>query len=227
MGLQDGNRLLIIFILFFTCICTPVSSHLQSSRHDHGYECQEVNCLMGTCRETPGLGFGFDCDCYSGWTKLKLLNLTLPLCFIPNCTIDYQCGGETPMPLPPPPPFQFPPPLNLSTFASCFLVWCGDGECVASGKGHKCECPQGSTNFLGLADLPCFQQCNLGADCSNVAFVSPATPPLPMVSANLKSPPPPPSSAPARNGSAEASICWRDYHALLRMLLVVAVLLWI
>ncbi|KAL3735347.1 hypothetical protein ACJRO7_024474 [Eucalyptus globulus] len=167
MGLQDGNSLL-IYVLFLTCICTRTYSQLISSRHDQGYECQKVNCLMGTCRETPG-------------------------------TIEYQGSGK-----PPPPP---PPP---------------HGKCVASGKGHKCECHEGSANFLGLAGLPYFQQCNLGADCSNGAFVPPATTPPPLISAGFKSPPPP--SAPPRNGSADASNYWRDYHALSWMLLVVAVL---
>ncbi|KAF8026803.1 hypothetical protein BT93_F3323 [Corymbia citriodora subsp. variegata] len=159
MGLQDGNSLLLIFILFLTCICTPASSRLESSRHDEANACETVNCVMGTCRETD-VWPGSVCDCFSGWTKLGIL----PPCIIPNCSFTNQCGGEPPLPLPPipsllPPIPSFLPPINFSlSMAPCLLMFCGDGDCVPSGSSHQCQCHQGSANLLARPDLPCLRQ---------------------------------------------------------------------
>ncbi|XP_030457587.1 uncharacterized protein LOC115678356 isoform X1 [Syzygium oleosum] len=227
MGLQGGNSLLIIFILFFTCICTPTtSSQLMSSRHDEQAPCKTVNCGMGTCQETLGLPPGYVCNCNSGWTKLPLL---WPSCIIPNCTINYQCGGEPPLPPPPPPPL-IPPPIDVSL--PCLLVWCGDGVCVASGTSHECQCNQGSVNLGGLQTLPCFQKCNLGADCTNVELGTPAAPPPPPPLKSSASPgngnsSPPSPSAPPRNGLANAPNCSKSYRALSWTILALIVLVWI
>ncbi|KAK3426034.1 hypothetical protein EUGRSUZ_F02570 [Eucalyptus grandis] len=152
MALQDVNSLLLISILFLTCICAPASSQLMSSRHDEEDACKTVDCGMGKCQVKPDVVPGYVCVCDSGWTKPQLLGLTWPSCVIPNCTFNYQCGGEPP--LPPLPPL-LPPPLSLA----CFLVFCGDGDCVASADGHECQCHQGSANMLGLPALPCVQKC--------------------------------------------------------------------
>ncbi|KAL3735349.1 hypothetical protein ACJRO7_024476 [Eucalyptus globulus] len=123
-------------------------------------------------------------------------------------TFNYQCGGEPPLPPLPPLP---PPPLSLA----CFLVFCGDGDCVASADGHECQCHQGSANMLGLPALPCVQKCNLGAEC-DVGFGPPATPP----------PPSPPVKSSASPGNDAPSCSW-NYRALSWMLLAAIVVLWI
>ncbi|KAL3735348.1 hypothetical protein ACJRO7_024475 [Eucalyptus globulus] len=152
MGLQDANGLLLIFILFFTCLCTPASSRLMSSRHDEETVCGKLDCGMETCRETPGAVPRYACDCYSGWTKPQMLGFIVgPSCVIPNCTMNYRCGGEPPMPHP------------------CLLVFCEDGDCVANGESHRCQCHQGSVNLMG----------NLGPDC-DIGFGSRATSPSPL-----------------------------------------------
>ncbi|KAF8026802.1 hypothetical protein BT93_F3322 [Corymbia citriodora subsp. variegata] len=170
MGVQDVNCLLLIFVLFLTCICTPTSSRLMSSRHGKSnliysllyltgivYEeavCGMADCGMGTCREMPGAVLRYTCDCDSGWTRPWLGLPVEGTCIIPNCTINYPCGGEPPMASP---STQFPPHFNFSN--PCLLVFCGDGECVASGNSHECQCHQGSANLMGRPTFPCFQPC--------------------------------------------------------------------
>ncbi|XP_030525459.1 uncharacterized protein LOC115737474 isoform X2 [Rhodamnia argentea] len=203
--------LLVIFILFFTCICNPTSSQLMSTRHDQEAKCGTVDCGMGTCRETPAVLPGFACDCYSGWSRPQLGGWVVwPSCIVPNCSINYECGGEPPVPPSPPPPL-FLPLVNFSL--PCLFVLCGDGECVPSGNTYECQCHQGSANLLGLPIFACVQKCNLGADCSNLGLGPPATGPPP---SPLK------SSASPGTGLAGAPNCSRSYRALSWMMMLLA-----
>ncbi|OMO57994.1 hypothetical protein COLO4_34949 [Corchorus olitorius] len=138
--------------------------------------CDVVNCGQGTCRSDNSLlGLGFECDCYSGWTKytIPFINVTLPTCIIPDCTFNFACGT--------------PPPLSLPSFNSsdpCSFTWCFDGSCKTNGTGYECDCNAGSDNLFNVKTLPCFKDCALGADCKGVELGPPPPP-------NTNSSPPP------------------------------------
>ncbi|KAF3326733.1 hypothetical protein FCM35_KLT08363 [Carex littledalei] len=36
--------------------------------------------------------------------------------------------------------------------------------------GHKCECNEGFSNLLNLTTLPCYGNCDLGANCTNLGI---------------------------------------------------------
>ncbi|XVE52138.1 hypothetical protein DITRI_Ditri02bG0098300 [Diplodiscus trichospermus] len=138
----------------------------------------------GTCEASYNSVLGFDCQCNPGWRKIQIGPLTFPSCLIPNCTVDFHCGGESPPA--PPPPASLPPPANQTSH--CDLVWCGDGKCASNGTGHVCHCNQGSENLFNSSGLACFKPCYFGADCQGLGLGLPLGRPQPP-------PPPPPSSS--------------------------------
>ncbi|EYU21573.1 hypothetical protein MIMGU_mgv1a024131mg, partial [Erythranthe guttata] len=150
-------------LFFFAVLLVRLPIHAQ------GDVCANVNCVSGKCVPYNGSILGFDCDCYPGWKKPELLNITFPSCILPNCTLNFGCGN-TATPLPPPPP--------INPFDPCNLVWCGEGSCVVNGTGHYCQCNQGSSNLFSNTSLPCVKQCSFGADCSGLGL-GPHTPPPP------------------------------------------------
>ncbi|XWS20358.1 hypothetical protein CRYUN_Cryun31cG0094600 [Craigia yunnanensis] len=72
--------------------------------------CSFINCGQGTCKASNNSLLGFDCECNPGWRKIQIGPLTFPTCLIPNCTVDFHCGNESPSA--PPPPASLPPPAN-------------------------------------------------------------------------------------------------------------------
>ncbi|KAJ0985622.1 hypothetical protein J5N97_003978 [Dioscorea zingiberensis] len=173
--------------LFFLTVTTstaftpPLQSQFDSIPGD--ILCGVVGCGQGTCNTSvSNPPFFFDCDCYPGWTKVKIKDLVFPPCILPNCSINFNCG------LP-----AFSPPINLNLTNPCDLIWCGDGTCEQTNRGgHACVCNNGSSNLNNSAELPCFKECALGADCVNVGLGPPPPPP-----ALLQPPPPTPSKGSA------------------------------
>ncbi|KAL4559963.1 hypothetical protein LXL04_032109 [Taraxacum kok-saghyz] len=146
--------------------------------------CANVTCGEGHC--VPDLmGLLFHCECNPGWKTIQVGPMSFGSCIIPNCTVDFSCGGTEP----PTPPF---PPINF-TSPACNLVWCGDGDCVVNGTtGHYCRCHERAANLFKNPELICMQQCYLGGDCNRLGLGPP--------------PPPPPSSAsPGAGGGKNAA----------------------
>ncbi|KAF8400730.1 hypothetical protein HHK36_014030 [Tetracentron sinense] len=206
MWCSNNMAFLLLFLFFIGGLRANFLPSMPDSLTDIG--CALVNCGKGTCEASNGTLLGFDCKCNPGWKKIQIGPLSFPSCIVPNCTLDFECGSETPPPPPPPVP-SFLPPLNFSE--PCGLTWCGDGTCVANGTGSICKCNEGSANLMDLPDLACFKQCYFGADCNGLGFGQNALPPTS-----------PNTSDSTRNGASEVLKFSCRQHAL-TILLVVAI----
>ncbi|KAK9069763.1 hypothetical protein SSX86_010159 [Deinandra increscens subsp. villosa] len=157
--------------------------------------CQDKDCGEGKC--VPDLilpDLLFHCECNVGWSTIMVGPMSFGSCIIPNCTVDFSCGGK----YPPTPPL---PPLNL-TISPCSLVWCGDGDCVVNGTDHYCQCHDRAANLLHDPKLICMQQCYLEGDCAHLDLF-PQPPPSSMAAPGggpLPPSPPSPSSMASPNG---------------------------
>ncbi|KAD4585235.1 hypothetical protein E3N88_22836 [Mikania micrantha] len=78
--------------------------------------CKDKDCGQGKCvADQPVPELLFHCECDVGWKTIMVGPMPFGSCIIPNCTIDFSCGGK----YPPTPPL---PPIN---FTSRYL----DGDC--------------------------------------------------------------------------------------------------
>ncbi|WCJ40650.1 hypothetical protein M5689_021562 [Euphorbia peplus] len=164
--------ILLISLLIFCLFSSAISQGTGEGEGEGGGICELIYCGEGTCKLTTAIPF-FECDCYPGWIKIQIGPLTFPSCLLPNCTLNQQCGNGSPPPPPPPAPL-IPPPINLTD--PCNLVWCAEGSCLPNGNGHTCQCNPGSTNLINNTELPCFQECFLGADCTDLGILPPPPP---------------------------------------------------
>ncbi|KAI3773379.1 hypothetical protein L1987_47906 [Smallanthus sonchifolius] len=157
--------------------------------------CKDIDCGQGKC--VPDLlipGLLFHCECHVGWKTIMVGPMSFSSCIIPNCTVDFSCGGK----YPPTPPF---PPINFTS--PCNLVWCGDGDCAVNGTDHYCQCHERAANVLHNPKFICMQQCYLDGDCAHLDLFPP-------------SPPPPPSSvASPSGGKNDASYSFTKLPAVL------------
>ncbi|KAG9459378.1 hypothetical protein H6P81_003886 [Aristolochia fimbriata] len=161
--------------IFLGNFVPPVSPNLISD-----IACKFVDCGFGNCTEGSGL-IPFECVCKPGWKQIAIGGgIVLPPCIIPNCTLDFNCANAAPSPAPP-----HPPVFNLTD--PCSYTLCGEGTCVRTGKGYRCDCNKGSANLLNMTGLPCFRECVFGGDCSGLGFGITHVPPPP--------PPPPPTTS--------------------------------
>ncbi|KAK6911411.1 hypothetical protein RJ641_023504 [Dillenia turbinata] len=154
--------LLIMVVLPMTALGTNSSTHFLDIL------CNEVNCGKGTCQVDLAQPFGYTCQCQTGWKRTRLDSddgfLFLP-CVIPNCTLDYSC-----MPAAPPTPTPLFP-YYYSVFDPCYWVYCGDGACTKIGPYvHSCQCDSGYYNLLNISVYPCYSDCAIGSDCSNLGI---------------------------------------------------------
>ncbi|XP_016472090.1 uncharacterized protein LOC107794138 isoform X2 [Nicotiana tabacum] len=129
--------------------------------------CKEVSCGKGTCKASSNGTFGFACECDPGWTQTRSKNDNffkfLP-CVIPNCTTNFSCGEDAPAPAP-------DKRTNTSIFEPCHWAECGGGMCnKTSPVTYSCECQEGYYNLLNLTAFPCFKECALGMDCSQLGI---------------------------------------------------------
>ncbi|KAK1264634.1 hypothetical protein QJS04_geneDACA023910 [Acorus gramineus] len=94
--------------------------------------CKNALCGEGKCRpDSLSLPFGYDCDCYKGWAKPKVLNLTvLPSCVIPDC----NCGDNIDPP---------PPNITLTPGPTCDLHF---GENPSTSTSTSASGASGTTN---------------------------------------------------------------------------------
>ncbi|KAJ6775265.1 NEUROGENIC LOCUS NOTCH-LIKE PROTEIN [Salix purpurea] len=137
--------------------------------------CQEVDCGKGTCVGDISYPLSYKCQCQTGWKQTPYDDVNdehkfLP-CVIPNCTLNYG----TCQPAPPPVP-QKEVPHNSSSFDPCYWMYCGDGTCTNNGTyRHMCTCNPGFSNLLNTSYFPCYSQCTLGSDCSEIIRVASST----------------------------------------------------
>ncbi|PWA46670.1 hypothetical protein CTI12_AA504440 [Artemisia annua] len=147
--------------------------------------CTKVDCGHGKCViDSVGFGLLTHCECDAGWKTIQVGPMPIGACVVPNCNLDFSCGGKNP----PTPPFTAP---NF-TSPGCNFVWCGDGDCAlnATGTGHICQCHERAANLFDNPENICIQQCYLDGDCGHLGLLPP--------------PPPPPSSATPGGGKNNA-----------------------
>ncbi|XP_015938004.1 uncharacterized protein LOC107463669 isoform X3 [Arachis duranensis] len=104
--------------------------------------CKDVKCGKGTCKPSKNSSFFFECECDPGWNKLFASNDDGAFNFLP-CIIPNSCNW----------------------------VDCGGGSCnKTSTFSYACECDTGYDNLLNSTAFPCYKQCALGMDCSNLGI---------------------------------------------------------
>lgn len=144
--------------------------------------CKGIECGKGTCKPSSSSTFFFECECDSGWKHTTSENSDhfkfLP-CVIPNCSLDYSCA-EAPAPI-----SDKSNKGNTSFFDPCYWMDCGGGTCNKTSKlAYNCECGEGYYNLLNVTTFPCFKECAIGMDCTNLGIsvsnksTSPPTPAL-------------------------------------------------
>ncbi|XP_019253360.1 PREDICTED: vitamin K-dependent protein S-like isoform X2 [Nicotiana attenuata] len=103
--------------------------------------CKEVSCGKGTCKASSNGTFGFACECDPGWRQTRSKNDNF---------------------------FKFLPCVIPN---SCHWAECGGGMCnKTSPVTYSCECQEGYYNLLNLTAFPCFKECALGMDCSQLGI---------------------------------------------------------
>ncbi|GMH29246.1 hypothetical protein Nepgr_031089 [Nepenthes gracilis] len=144
--------------------------------------CKEVECGKGNCVPSQNSSFPYECQCDPGWKRpLSRLTAALP-CVIPNCTIDHSCSAAAS------PGQHEHDKENLWITNPCsWTDMCGGGTCnMTSSFKYTCVCKDGYHNLLKTAIFPCFSQCELGVDCSNlgISIFHSAPPPSPVSNVN-------------------------------------------
>ncbi|GLU08915.1 hypothetical protein SLE2022_257990 [Rubroshorea leprosula] len=133
--------------------------------------CKEVQCGKGKCKPSQNCTFSYECECDPGWKRTLANddhdddhNKFLP-CVIPNCTLNYACSAA------PAPVQDKATRVNTSIDDPCHWADCGEGSCnKTSTFTYKCVCPEGFFNLLNISAFPCFQECSIGLDCSNLGI---------------------------------------------------------
>ncbi|KAI4345683.1 hypothetical protein L6164_012783 [Bauhinia variegata] len=131
--------------------------------------CKEAICGKGTCKLSPNNGsFPFTCECEPGWKQTSSdddKDLKFLPCVVPNCTLNYSCSKA------PSPAQEKAKKDNESIFDACHWVDCGGGSCNKTSKfSYNCKCNAGYYNLFNATAFPCFRQCALGIDCSNLGI---------------------------------------------------------
>ncbi|KAL7177859.1 hypothetical protein ACSBR2_031089 [Camellia fascicularis] len=130
--------------------------------------CKGVECGKGTCKPATNSAFLFECQCDPGWKQTGYAldnNLRFLPCVIPNCTLDYSCMEAAPSVQ------DKESQADSSFFDPCHWTDCGGGKCnKISPFTYSCECSQNYYNLLDMTALPCFRECALGMDCSDLGI---------------------------------------------------------
>lgn len=130
--------------------------------------CKKVECGKGSCKPSTNSSLLFACECDPGWRQAASQlddHFNFLPCVVPNCTIDYSCSeahsrvqNEVTS-------------SNFSIFDPCHWAYCGDGSCNKTAEfSHTCECKEGYNNLLNMTSFPCFRECMIGMDCSNLGL---------------------------------------------------------
>ncbi|KAL9304488.1 hypothetical protein ACSQ67_021751 [Phaseolus vulgaris] len=145
MGIFIWKSLVLVSLctFFFTCEVSATSTQLISNlTQDVFNPCDFVYCGKGTCHLSSTELLGFTCDCESGWKKPTFASFQLPPCVLPNCTVDLNCGNDSPS-LPSSPPTQ----VNDRTLG-------GDCSVIDLGFGSSPTQTQPPPETSGTADVP-------------------------------------------------------------------------
>ncbi|XP_042442217.1 protein crumbs homolog 1-like [Zingiber officinale] len=128
---------------------------------------RSTQCGRGTCEESSDVFFGYVCNCDRGWSQFHVgESFRFLPCVVPNCSLNYKCFNDSGTPATPPESPRFP---NISNI--CSVAYCGGGQCVQNSTfGYHCDCHEGYNNLLNSTNLPCYRDCSLGADCSDLGI---------------------------------------------------------
>ncbi|GAV57567.1 hypothetical protein CFOL_v3_01104 [Cephalotus follicularis] len=130
--------------------------------------CKEVECGKGKCKPSQNSSFFFECECDPGWKQSVFHldgHLTFLPCIVPNCTLNYACAAAAA------PPQEKTTKTKESIFDPCHWTDCGGGSCnKTSSFTYSCECAEGYYNLLNITAFPCFKECSIGMDCSNLGI---------------------------------------------------------
>ncbi|XP_012069693.1 uncharacterized protein LOC105632035 [Jatropha curcas] len=133
--------------------------------------CKKIECGRGTCKPSKNSTFFYECECDAGWKQTRSQlddNLKFLPCIIPNCTMDYSCEAA------PSPVQDKTSKVNASVFEPCFWTDCGGGSCNKTSMfSYNCECKEGYYNLLNMSAFPCFRECSIGMDCTNLGILTP------------------------------------------------------
>ncbi|KAJ6689347.1 hypothetical protein OIU85_005720 [Salix viminalis] len=102
-------------------------------------------------------------------------------CVVPNCTVNFSCTAS------PSPVQEKASKDNQSIFDPCFWADCGGGSCNKTSQfTYSCACAEGYNNLLNVSTFPCYKDCAIGMDCSNLGIMMSNKPaaPTPVMAGN-------------------------------------------
>ncbi|XP_022748969.1 uncharacterized protein LOC111298519 [Durio zibethinus] len=131
--------------------------------------CKEVECGRGKCKPSLNGTFPYyTCDCDLGWKQTRADNddhLKFLPCIVPNCTLNSACAAA------PSPVQEKASKANQSIFDVCHWTNCGGGSCnKTSPVTYDCKCSEGYFNLLNVSAFPCYRECAIGLDCTNLGI---------------------------------------------------------
>ncbi|KAL9401464.1 hypothetical protein Peur_005313 [Populus x canadensis] len=131
--------------------------------------CKKVECGKGTCKPSDNSTWFYECECDPGWTQTRFDqddHLQFLPCVVPNCTVNFSCTAA------PSPVQEKASRYNQSIFDPCFWADCGGGSCNKTSQlTYSCACAEGYSNLLNVSTFPCYKDCAIGMDCSNLGIM--------------------------------------------------------
>lgn len=162
---------------FFLAILVFIMLHTAAADDDDFGMCKIMNCGKGTCNNKSSselIDLVPACECDPGWKQPSIAGVSLSFlpCVIPNCTFEADCGGKAPSSAPSPAnPPSSSSSVDLLNACKLGIPVCGEGTCVFESMfSYRCNCNEGYENLLNMTAGPCFRQCSIGADCSQLGF---------------------------------------------------------
>ncbi|KAG6764492.1 hypothetical protein POTOM_031962 [Populus tomentosa] len=149
--------------------------------------CKKVECGKGTCKPSDNSTWFYECECDPGWTQTRFEqddHLQFLPCVVPNCTVNFSCTAA------PSPVQEKASRDNHSIFDPCFWADCGGGSCNKTSQlTYSCACAEGYSNLLNVSTFPCYKDCAIGMDCSNLGIVmsNKSAAPTPVMAGNSMS----------------------------------------
>uniref|UniRef100_A0A6N2NLB5 EGF-like domain-containing protein n=1 Tax=Salix viminalis TaxID=40686 RepID=A0A6N2NLB5_SALVM len=146
--------------------------------------CEKVECGKGTCKPSDNSTWFYECECNPGWTQTRFDqddHLQFLPCVVPNCTVNFSCTAA------PSPVQEKASKDSQSIFDPCFWADCGGGSCNKTSQfTYSCACAEGYNNLLNVSTFPCYKDCAIGMDCSNLGIMMSNKPaaPTPVMAGN-------------------------------------------
>ncbi|KAJ7979991.1 Neurogenic locus notch-like protein [Quillaja saponaria] len=138
--------------------------------------CKEAVCGKGTCKPSKNSTWFYECECDPGWKQVDSSDdnhLKFLPCIVPNCTLNHSCIKTHA------PAQEKSTRTNESILDPCHWTDCRGGSCNKTSMfSYKCECAAGYYNLLNVTAFPCYKECAIGVDCSDLGIsVGNSTPP--------------------------------------------------